>query len=138
MIVASKRKRFGEISVRGRGRARRQRGRSGSSIRLMEPVLLLLLYSGPSHGYNLLDRLDEFGLGNVNPSMVYRALREMESRGWVHSVWEGEKTQGPPRRIYELTEHGIKMLTLWANDLEEARDRINLLLHAYGRSFGKG
>lgn len=122
----------------GRGRARRQRGRSGSSIRLLEPVLLLLLHSSPSHGYSLLDRLDEYGLGNLNPSMVYRALREMESRGWVHSIWEGEKTQGPPRRIYELTEHGIKMLTLWVIDLGEARDRINLLLNAYRRKIGKG
>ena len=122
----------------GRGRARRQRGRSESSIRLMEPVLLLLLHSGPSHGYSLLDRLDEYGLGNLNPSMVYRALREMESRGWVHSIWEGEKTQGPPRRIYELTEHGIEMLALWVIDLGEARDRINHLLNAYRRSIGKG
>lgn len=104
----------------------------------MEPVLLLLLHSNPSHGYKLLDRLDEFGLGNLNPSMVYRTLRDMEGRGWIHSIWEGEKTQGPPRRIYELTEDGINMLTLWANDLEEARDRINLLLNAYRRSIGKG
>jgi DNA-binding PadR family transcriptional regulator len=124
---------------RGRGgRHRRQRGRSRRSIRLLEPALLFLLHSGPNHGYSLLDRLNEFGLENLNPSVVYRALREMEAQGWVQSKWEGEETQGPPRRIYELTIHGVEMLTVWAKDLEESRGRIDRLLQTYKRDLDDG
>jgi len=121
-----------------RRRARRGRGRTGQSIRLLEPVLLFLLHSGASHGYSLLDKLDKFGLGNLNPSVVYRALREMEEQGWVRSVWEGEETQGPPRRVYELTPHGEEMLALWVKDLQEVQDQISGLIDNYkGRSLGK-
>jgi len=121
-----------------RRRARRRRGRSGQSIRLLEPVLLYLLHTGASHGYGLLDPLDEFGLGDLNPSVVYRALREMEEQGWVRSVWEGEETQGPPRRNYELTQHGDDVLALWVKDLQEVKDQIGGLINSYrGRLEGE-
>ena len=116
-----------------RRRTRGRRGRSGGSIRLLEPVLLLLLHSGSRHGYGLLDQLDEFGLGDLNPSVIYRTLREMDEQGWVRSVWEGEETQGPPRRIYELTKRGSEMLALWVKDLEEAKFHIEGLLDLYRR-----
>jgi len=96
-------------------------------------VLLLLLHAGASHGYALLDQLDEFGLVDLNPSVVYRALREMDEQGWVRSVWEGEETQGPPRRVYELTKCGNEMLALWVKDLEEVKDQIDGLIDTYRR-----
>jgi len=114
-----------------RRRARRRRGRSGQSIRMLEPVLLHLVHAGASHGYGLLNQLDEFGLGGLNPSVVYRALRRMEEQGWVRSEWEAEDTQGPPRRIYELTKSGNEMLTLWVEDLEEVKDQISGLIESY-------
>ena len=117
-----------------RRRTRGRRGRSGGSIRLLEPVLLLLLHSSPRHGYGLLDRLDEFGLGDLNPSVVYRTLREMDEQGWVRSVWDGEETQGPPRRVYELTKRGNEMLALWVKDLEETKFHINGLVDKYRRN----
>ena len=119
--------------VQKRRGVRRRRGYSGRSIRLLEPVLLLLLHAGASHGYVLLDQLDEFGLGDLNPSVVYRALREMDEQGWVRSVWEGEETQGPPRRVYELTKRGNEMLALCVKDLEEVKDQIEGLIDTYRR-----
>ncbi|MBN1260410.1 MAG: helix-turn-helix transcriptional regulator [Anaerolineae bacterium] len=76
----------------------------------LDPALLLLLQQAPAHGYTLLDRLAEFGLENLRPTVIYRALREMEERGWVHSTWDEEQTQGPPRRVYALTSAGRNVL----------------------------
>jgi hypothetical protein len=72
--------------MRGRGRGR-GRGRYRRVARMLEPALLLLLHHGPAHGYTLMERLGEFGLEGLNPSVVYRVLRDMESRGWVSSTW---------------------------------------------------
>jgi hypothetical protein len=80
---------------RGRGRGWR-RGRSRRAVRMLEPTLLLLLHHTPAHGYTLLERLGEFGLADLNTSVVYRALRDMETKGWVTSTWDEEQTQGPP------------------------------------------
>ncbi len=105
---------------------------------MLEPVLLLLLHRGPSHGYTLLERLKEFGLEDLNPSMVYRTLREMESKGCVTSTWEEEQTQGPPRRVYCLAETGNELLALWVQDLGEIQERIDYLLAAYHRHMEEG
>ena len=123
---------------RGRGHRWRWRGASRQAARLVEPTLLLLLHYGPSHGYTLIEQLREYGLADVDPSAVYRALRIMEERGWVLSSWEEEQTQGPPRRVYRLTALGDELLSWWAQDLEETRTMIDRLLAAYGRHMEEG
>ena len=117
---------------RGGGYGRRRGRRNRRGARLTEPVLLLLLHQGLSHGYALLDQLQEYGLGQVDPSAVYRALREMEDREWVTSTWDEEKTQGPPRRVYQITEQGDEALAHWIKDLEQTRAHIDHVLENYG------
>ncbi|MGD8516817.1 MAG: helix-turn-helix transcriptional regulator, partial [Anaerolineae bacterium] len=87
---------------RGRRRRWRRRGYSRRAVRFLEPTLLLILHQGPAHGYTLIEQLREFGLTDIDPSAIYRALRDMESEGWVISSWDEEQTQGPPRRVYHL------------------------------------
>ncbi len=100
----------------------------------LQPCLLLMLHRGDAHGYNLLYGLDEFGLNPEahDPSMIYRALREMDSAGWVTS-YEGEESQGPQRRVYRLTEDGKRYLDVWIDDLCRGKREIELLIAAYER-----
>jgi PadR family transcriptional regulator PadR len=107
-------------------------------VRFVEPTLLLLLHHGPAHGYTLIEQLAEYGLADVDPSIIYRALRDMEARDWLISSWEEEQTQGPPRRIYRLTELGDEVLGWWIRDLHETREMINHLLGAYSRHMEEG
>ena len=100
-------------------------------MRILEPVLLLLLHHGPAHGYTLLEQLEQFSLGDVNPSVVYRALRDMEEREWVTSTWDEEESQGPPRRVYELAALGDEVLGWWTQDLRETRSMIDHFLGVY-------
>jgi len=115
---------------------RRRRGRR--AVRMLEPALLLLLHHCPAHGYTLLEQLGEFGLDGLNPSVIYRVLRDMEARGWVTSSWDEEQTQGPPRRVYCLTVLGDEVLAQWARDLEEGKRKIDHLLGAYHRHMEEG
>jgi DNA-binding PadR family transcriptional regulator len=103
---------------------------------MLGPVLLLRLSEGAAHGYSLLEGLDEFDLGHLDPSVVYRMLREMEDEGWVTSTWDQDQTQGPPRRVYELSGRGRTVLAQWAGDLEASKSRIERFLDAYRQ--GKG
>ena len=119
---------------RGGGYGRRRRGRGPRrGARLIEPVLLLLLHEGLSHGYALLSQLQEYGLGHVDPSAVYRALRDMEEREWVTSIWDEQKTQGPPRRVYQLTAQGDEALSHWITDLQATRTNIDHVIESYGK-----
>jgi PadR family transcriptional regulator, regulatory protein PadR len=120
---------------RGFGRGRGHgggRGRGGErsllATRLVEPALLVLLSQGNLHGYTLLERVEALGLVALQPSMVYRILREMEEAGWVSSIWDREQTQGPPRRVYTLTEEGLAALREWERHLEQTQGLISRLL----------
>lgn len=122
----------------GRRRRWRRRGYSRRAVRILKPTLLLLLHHGPSHGYTLIDELDAYGLDDVDTSAVYRALRDMEERGWVASSWDEEETKGPPRRVYHLTGLGDQVLRSWINDLRETRDMIDHILETHTRHMEEG
>jgi PadR family transcriptional regulator, regulatory protein PadR len=86
--------------------------------RFGEPALLLLLADGPTHGYELLERLptvlaDE----RVDVGNVYRALRALEEEGLVVSEWSAD-LPGPAKRTYTLTEDGAGLLASWVASLE--------------------
>jgi PadR family transcriptional regulator PadR len=123
--------------MRGRGRGR-GRGRYRRVARMLEPSLLLLLHHGPAHGYTLLERLGQFGLEALNPSVVYRVLRDMEARGWVTSTWDEETTHGPPRRVYRLTALGDEVLGWSVQDLRDTRSIIDHLLGVYSQHMEEG
>lgn len=97
----------------------------------LRPCLLALLARESTYGYNLLQGLAPFGFepGRLDPSLVYRALREMEEEGLVSSTWEDESL-GPQRRVYNLTGDGQDALTAWIQDLERTKDEIDHLLKA--------
>ena len=128
-----------------RGRRRRGMGRRGSGscptriYRFMEPCLLLLLHRGSSHGYSLQDELKEFGFAEapVDPSVVYRALREMEAQGLVASAWDTEGS-GPPRRVYQLTAQGHQYLARSVADLQEMDRVLHSFFAAYDERMEEG
>ncbi len=124
-------------TCRGHGWRWRQGG-PRRAARFLEPALLLLLHYGPAHGYTLLDRLGEFGLSGFDPSVVYRMLRDMEEQGLASSTWDEVQTQGPPRRVYQLSAEGDEMLARWIEHLEQTRRGIDRLLAAYRQHMAQG
>ena len=127
----------GQGQGKGRGWGRGRGGGRGLR-RFLQPVLLLRLHQGEGQGYSLLDSLDEFGLSGLDPSVIYRILRDMEDEGWVSSTWDEEQTQGPPRRIYRLNKEGREVLDLWAVELGQSKSRIERFLKVYRQSTAKG
>ncbi len=104
--------------------------------RFIEPCLLVLLREGASHGYTLVDGLRRFGFveGSIDPSIVYRTLREMEQEGLVISEWDTTGS-GPPRRVYQVTPAGEEYLQWWIEDLRRTREELDRFLAIYE---GKG
>jgi poly-beta-hydroxybutyrate-responsive repressor len=124
---------------RGRWREAWREGVTGGACprrisRFLEPCLLLLLRDDASHGYDLVERLRQFGFaqGVMDISIVYRVLREMELRGWVTSEWDTAGS-GPPRRVYNVTPDGAEYLHWWITDLRQTRDEIDRFLETYAQ-----
>ncbi len=96
----------------------------------MRPCLLLLIREQPSHGYDLLVRLDELGFRRNDPGGLYRTLRAMEQEGLVRSTWELSEA-GPSRRTYRLTDEGADWVHIWAGSLRETKRVVDLFLDRY-------
>jgi DNA-binding PadR family transcriptional regulator len=102
-------------------------------MRFLQPCLLVMLHRSEAHGYSLLNGLDEFGFNpdRKDPSLVYRALREMEESGLVVSQWDQDKSLGPQRRVYQITRQGEAYLTGWVADLRRTRQEIDVVISEF-------
>jgi PadR family transcriptional regulator, regulatory protein PadR len=97
----------------------------------LQPCLLLLLRFNANHGYDLASALVEFGLGDLDPSLVYRMLRDLEESGLVTSEWQPHVSSGPTRRVYHLTADGEDYLSAWVQDLRETDRTLHHFLEVY-------
>ena len=100
--------------------------------RSIQAELLLLLGQRPSHGYELIQRLNEadFKSGEADAATVYRNLRRMDKDGLINSHWEvGES--GPGRRLYKLTQQGEESLKVWAQYIAQQKAKLEIFLQAY-------
>jgi poly-beta-hydroxybutyrate-responsive repressor len=100
--------------------------------RYLEPSLLLLLWQGPSYGYELMRGLEALGFhdGPPDPGAVYRTLRHMEEYGLVRSEWETTGS-GPARRRYWITDRGKHYLANWVEVLEQRYWALGNFLRQY-------
>jgi PadR family transcriptional regulator, regulatory protein PadR len=96
--------------------------------RFGEAGLLVLLAGGPTHGYELIERLPTvLGDERVDVGNLYRALRALEDEGLVTSEWSGD-LPGPTKRTYTLTADGHELLASWLRAVEELRDGLAVFL----------
>lgn len=94
----------------------------------LRAALLLLLRSGKSYGYTLQQELVDRGLQDkVDIGSLYRNLRSLENAGYVISEWQ-ESSSGPEKRVYMITEAGLKHLQEWKLALQEKKEVIDTFL----------
>jgi DNA-binding PadR family transcriptional regulator len=60
---------------------------AGKTERFLQPSLLLALHLQPSYGYELNEKVGEFGFldGAIDPGIIYRHLRRLEADGSLPS-----------------------------------------------------
>jgi poly-beta-hydroxybutyrate-responsive repressor len=100
---------------------------------LLPPLLLLLIFDRPGHGYDLIERLGGLGAADVDPGHVYRVLRGLERDRSVTSTWETVGA-GPARRRYELTAKGRTDLGAWLERLARLGAVIDACLARWARA----
>jgi len=66
--------------------------------------ILTILYEGPSHGYNIINRFKKRLGKEISPSLVYPFLQQLEDKGYVkHSV---KLVGAKEKKVFELTKEG--------------------------------
>lgn len=77
-------------------------------------LLVLLIISRskePIYGYQIIKKLEELSEGKLNilEGAIYVLLKSLHNQKLLKTTW-GLSTEGPPRKYYEITELGIKVL----------------------------
>ena len=99
----------------------------------LAPVALVILKECTSYGYELMERMVEFGFEAMNPGTLYRTLRKLEKEGLCESKWQ-TASEGPARRMYSITDAGEAYLELWVKSLEHYQQTMDAFLHTYKKS----
>jgi DNA-binding PadR family transcriptional regulator len=80
--------------------------------------VLMLLRNTPKHGYMLMQDIERHTGGHWKPShsAIYKLLNGLEADGYISS-WE-EKDGERARRVYKISETGVKLLEESERDFE--------------------
>jgi poly-beta-hydroxybutyrate-responsive repressor len=100
--------------------------------RFVEPALLLLLSERPRHGYELAHEITQLAGDHTGADIgnLYRVLRGLEFEGLITSQWVPQPT-GPPRRTYDLSPAGARVLATWARAMEQTQSTLSAFLTRY-------
>ena len=97
----------------------------------LTPVALAMLREESSYGYELMERLAEFGFEAINLGTLYRTLRRMESDGLCQTTWEPSIGGGPACRVYSVTDEGEEYLASWAEGCKAYQKVLDAFYLAY-------
>ena len=100
---------------------------------LLMPLVLMSLRQWNSYGYELMEKIAGFWEEAINPSTLYRTLRQMENNRDIESTWEKSETGGPARRMYAITGAGVAYLDLWMASLDQYQRNMDAFLRLYHR-----
>ncbi|PIE72413.1 MAG: PadR family transcriptional regulator [Deltaproteobacteria bacterium] len=120
---------------RGTG-GQQKRGRRKGQARILHITCLLQLLRQDLHGYEILQGLNILqsqDSSSMDPSIVYRIMREFEREGLVSS-YEGDISKGPQRRMYTLSSTGREQLKMWLQELLVMKKDIQCLLDMYAQA----
>jgi DNA-binding PadR family transcriptional regulator len=82
-------------------------------------VILALLESGPSHGWQMKSRIEAAlgpEYGGLNRGYIYEVIHKMEREGTITSQVQTQAGMRPDRSVHEITERGRVQLTEWLHE----------------------
>ena len=103
----------------------------GRPERYVQASLLMALRDKPSYGYELIQRIVEFGfMREAPPGMIYRHLRQMDEEELVKSQWDSEG-DGPAKRVYAITPEGLEVLDAWIPHMRHRMQALAAFIKLY-------
>ncbi|MHC4389159.1 MAG: PadR family transcriptional regulator [Planctomycetota bacterium] len=91
---------------------------------LLDVVILNLLQHGRCHGYEMVQTFKKVHGLRIREGNIYPILARLQTDGLVTSRSEASR-DGPPRKYFELTDSGRKVLTEMNAHWDEITDGIN-------------
>ncbi|EPD52103.1 hypothetical protein HMPREF1210_01456 [Paenisporosarcina sp. HGH0030] len=72
---------------------------------ILEGCLLAIIKRGETYGYEMIEKLEDFGFNMVSEGSIYPVLMRMQKENLVTTVMKASPN-GPNRKYYTITEAG--------------------------------
>ncbi|MHA1410331.1 MAG: PadR family transcriptional regulator [Candidatus Odinarchaeia archaeon] len=99
---------------------------------LIQILILKITYEQPTHGYQIMKKIEEITSGNYIPETgtIYTMLRRLDKMGYLKSTWEKIENRAD-RRVYSITKKGKEALKNGIKLLKQRRNLIEELIAFY-------
>lgn len=95
---------------------------------ILEGCILAAINHSELYGYEISERLSEYGFGKVAEGTIYPLLLRLEKNGLLSAVFRDSEV-GPRRKYYSLTKSGILELHQFEENFNELNNAVNKLLN---------
>lgn len=92
---------------------------------VLELCVLVLLDKQDRYGYELVQKISE--QIDISEGTVYPLLRRLTKEGYF-TTYLKESTEGPPRKYYQLTDHGRTFLYKLLQEWQEFTNGVNQII----------
>lgn len=97
----------------------------------LEGCILKIINDDEVYGYEIAEKLKEYGINEVSEGTIYPLLLRLERNGVLNFV-KKESPLGPKRKYYSLSELGKQELKSFYENWKELRDSIDKMFRDYG------
>ncbi len=94
---------------------------------MLEGCVLAVISKGEVYGYELSEKLKEFGLEDVSEGSIYPILLRLQKANLIQGEIRSSPS-GPKRKYYTLTKNGQHALLQFINEWESLKKPVDSLL----------
>ncbi len=95
---------------------------------ILEGCLLSIISKGEIYGYEMSEKLNQYGFSRVKEGSIYPLLLRMKKEGLVITSQKKLPSGGPKRKYYKLTDKGAEELNEFVQRWELISSSVDRLL----------
>lgn len=93
----------------------------------LEGCILGIIDKKETYGYEILQKLIEYGFGKIAEGTIYPLLLRLEKNGFILATFR-QSDPGPKRKYYSLTQDGKSEYLKFIESYNELTNAVNTLL----------
>ena len=100
----------------------------------LEGCILKVISHKETYGYEISEKLQEYGFSNISEGTIYPLLLRLEKNGLVNSKYR-ESPVGPKRKYFSLSQSGREEMDCFYFSWIELDTAVNKLFHDGGQKY---
>lgn len=93
----------------------------------LEDCVLAIISMGETYGYEIVQKLEDFGFGSIAEGTVYPLLLRLEKQGFVVTEMRSSE-MGPKRKYYKITDSGKAEIVSFISSFRELAEAVENLM----------